>query len=82
MVQTRQKLDVHGSVGATTSTDLVIRGDRYARRAKAFASALGSSDIVTFRPDSVFQLVPGAYNRVALNIISRHVGYRYLRQPS
>lgn len=71
---------MHGSVGATTSTDLVIRGDRYARRARAFVSVSCDSDRVTFRPEAVFQLVPGAYNRVALNIIPKLVGLRLLQR--
>lgn len=75
MVQSRQRLDVHGSVGAVVNNDLVVRGDRFARRVRAFASA--TSDAVSFRPESVFQLVPGAYNRVALALVPKQVGVRY-----
>ena len=29
VVQTRPRLDLHGCVGSTLSTDLVVRGDKY-----------------------------------------------------
>lgn len=75
VVQTRQRLDVHGTVGCASSADLVVRGDRYARRARAYALP-SPADVVHFRPDAVFQLVPGAYNRVALTVTPKAVGYR------
>ena len=68
-------MDVHGSVGSVSATDLVLRGDRFARRARAYSS-VSTTDRLTFSPDKVFQLVPGAYNRVALNITPKSVGYR------
>lgn len=54
IIQTRQRLDVHGSVGATSPVDLVVRGDRFARRARAFVSL--STDRITFKPDAAFQV--------------------------
>jgi len=78
IVQTRQRLDIHGSVGSIAQADLVVRGDRFARRARAYALP-SPADIVSFRPDNVFQLVPGAYNRVALSISPKCVGYRQVQ---
>ena len=77
VVQTRLRLDVHGSVGCASMADLVVRGDRYARRARAYALT-SPADAVCFRPDSVFQLVPGAYNRVAVSVSPKIVGHRYM----
>ena len=31
IVQSRQKIDIHSSLGSSTSVDLIVRGDRYAR---------------------------------------------------
>lgn len=75
MVQTRQRLDIHGSVGAVSCADLVIRGDKYPRRVCAYATP-APNDVVAFKPDTIFQLVPGAYNRVALNVHPKTVGFR------
>jgi hypothetical protein len=78
VVQSRQRLDVHSSVGCASTADLVVRGDRYARRARAYALP-SPADVVHFKPDTVFQLVPGAYNRVALSVTPKMIGYRYCR---
>ena len=75
VVQTRQRLDIHGNVGGAALADLVVRGDRFARRARAYALP-SPADVVSFKPDTVFQLVPGAYNRVALSVSPKIVGYR------
>jgi hypothetical protein len=79
-VHTRQKLDLHCTLGNATSLDLVVRGDRYARRSRAWHSpaSLGGDvsgvDQVSLRPDIPFQLVPGAYNRVMLSYLARSIG--------
>ena len=67
---------MHGSVGCASLADLVVRGDRFARRARAYALP-SPADVVCFRPDTVFQLVPGAYNRIALSVNPKTVGHRY-----
>ena len=72
VVQSRQRLDVHSNVGSTAAVDLVVRGDRYARRVRAFASP--SPDAFAFSPQQVFQLVPGAYNRVAVGYTPKAIG--------
>jgi hypothetical protein len=77
VVQTRQRLDIHSNVGSAALADLVVRGDKFARRARAYALP-SPADVVNFRPDSVFQLVPGAYNRVALTVSPKTVGCRYV----
>ena len=59
-------------------TDLVIRGDRYPRRAKAFCS-FNAFDRVSFRPENVFQLIPGAYNRVSAVVNPKQVGMRRIQ---
>ena len=74
IVQTRQKLDIHSAVGGSAQLDLVMRGDRFARRVKAFASA--TPDAISFQPNATFQLVPGAYNRVAARYSPRSMGAR------
>lgn len=76
IVYSRLRLDIHGTVGSPTAADLVVRGDRSLRRARAFASTLASTQQISFKPDSVFQLVPGAYNRVLTTIIPKQLGYR------
>lgn len=82
-VHTRQKLDLHCTLGNATSLDLVVRGDRYARRSRAWHSPASTSvaggstagvDQVSLRPDIPFQLVPGAYNRVMLSYLARSLG--------
>lgn len=78
VVQTRQRLDIHSTVGSTASSDLVIRGDRFARRAKAFELS-SAADTLRFKPETVFQLVPGAYNRVSIHINPKVVGYRQIQ---
>jgi Ca2+-binding EF-hand superfamily protein len=72
IIQSRQRLDIHSNVGSPAAVDLVVRGDRYARRARAFTSP--SPDTLSFDPHGVFQVVPGAYNRVALNCTPRSLG--------
>ena len=74
VVQSRQRVDLHSSIGSTATVDLVVRGDRYARRARAYASQCG--DKITFEPKSTFQLIPGAFNRVAVQFSPRMLGSR------
>jgi hypothetical protein len=74
VVQSRQRVDLHASVGSTSTVDLVVRGDRYARRARAFASQ--GADQIAFEPKSTFQLIPGAFNRVAVQFSPRLLGSR------
>ena len=76
IIYSRMRLDIHGTVGAPTAADLVIRGDRHPRRVRAYASTLATTQEISFKPDSVFQLVPGAYNRVLTTIIPKQLGYR------
>jgi hypothetical protein len=76
IVDTRQRADVHGCVGALVSSDLVVRGDRYARRARAYVTNSEACE-VSCLPDAVFQLIPGAYNRLSLNLVSKVAGYRF-----
>ena len=74
VVQSRQSIFLHSSVGGSSSVDLVVRGDRFTRRAKAYSSQ--SLDKTEFSPDSIFQLIPGAYNKVALQHHPKQVGTR------
>lgn len=60
IVQARLRMDVHSLLGQQSPADLVVRGDRYTRKVKAFSSAPAE---VSFEPANAFQLVPGAYNR-------------------
>lgn len=76
-MQSRQRLDVHGPVGNSSAVDLVIRGDKFARRVRAHASC--SHDKVEFVPENSFQLVPGAYNRVAMRFSPRSMGTRRMQ---
>ena len=48
---------------------------RYARRVRAFSS-LCAHDSLHFQPSAVFQLVPGAYNRVQVRVQPKLVGNR------
>lgn len=69
------RLDVHGTVGSPTTADLVLRGDKFPRRARAYAST-SQTQFIRFKPENVFQLVPGAYNRVIATIQPKYVGNR------
>lgn len=75
-VQTRQRLDFHCAVGSAYPIDLVIRGDKFGRRARAFASAYTQDDRIRFSPSNTFQLVPGAFNRVAVTYAPASPGPR------
>ncbi len=77
VIQSRQKLDLHGHVGTTAQVDLVVRGDRFARRARAFASLC--ADSVFFQPANFFQLVPGAYNRVLAAYNFKTIGLKLVQ---
>lgn len=74
VVQTRQRVDVHTNVGTAASVDLPVRGDKYARRVRCYASAAGGTNSVAFQPDGVFQIVPSVYNRIALNYTPSNIG--------
>jgi len=76
-VHARQRIDCHGPVGSTAAVDLVVRGDKFARRARAFASC--SIDSVSFAPTVPFQLTPGAFNRISLRFAPRAIGTRRLQ---
>lgn len=60
VVQARLRMDVHSLLGQQSPADLVVRGDRYSRKVRAFSSAPAE---VSFEPPNAFQLVPGGYNR-------------------
>jgi hypothetical protein len=77
IVEARQKIDVHCTVGSASSVDLVVPGDRFARRVKVFASPTG--DKVATQPAALFQLVPGALNRVSVQLTPRYMGIRCVR---
>ena len=74
VVQSRQRVDIHASLGSSSSVDLVVRGDRYARRAHAYSSHCG--DRLSFKPKTTFQLVPGAFNRVSVQFSPNLAGSR------
>lgn len=74
MVQTRQRVDIHGSVGSTSEVDLIVRGDKFSRRVRAFSSS-NSADF-RFRPHTSFQLVPGAFNRIVASLVLSQIGSR------
>ena len=74
VVQSRQRVDIHASLGSSSSVDLVVRGDRYARRAHAYSSHCG--DRLSFEPKTTFQLVPGAFNRVSVQFSPNLAGSR------
>jgi len=63
-VSSRLRKDIHSTLGQASSADLVLRGDRHARRVKAFASNAAEVD---FSPTSVFDLAPNLHNQVSLH---------------
>jgi len=71
VVQSRLRLDVHASVGQSTKSELVIQGDKFARRVNLYASSAAECD---FDPNGPFQLVPGAFNRAAVRFKMRTAG--------
>lgn len=70
IVQSRQRLDVHATLGQTSSTYVVVKGDRYLRRTRCFVS----SPSVGPAPSTTFQLVPGTFSRVELHCVPAQVG--------
>lgn len=60
IVQARLRMDIHSLLGQQSPADLVVRGDHYSRKVRAFSSSLTE---VSFEPANSFQLVPGVYNR-------------------
>lgn len=77
VIQYRQRLDVHGPIGSSSVIDLVVRGDQFPRRARAFISH--SVDNISIAPNVGFQLTPGAYNRLAVKFVPRGLGTRKLQ---
>jgi hypothetical protein len=77
IIQYRQRLDVHGPIGASSLVDLVVRGDRFGRRARAFVS--DSTNSVCLSPPGSFQLTAGAYNRVAVKFTPKEIGTKRLQ---
>lgn len=77
VIQYRQRLDVHGPIGSSSVVDLVVRGDQFPRRARAFISH--SVDNVSIAPTAGFQLTPGAYNRLAVKFVPKSLGTRKLQ---
>lgn len=72
IVQSRQRLDVHATLGQVASTYVVVKGDRYLRRARCFTSHAS----ITPSPSTTFQLVPGTFSRVELHCIPSEIGSR------
>jgi len=70
-IQSRLRLDVNSSVGQSTPSELVIQGDKFARRVMLYSS---NSAEVVFDPSRAFQLVPGAFNRAACRFKMRSAG--------
>ena len=60
VVQPMRRLDAHATLGQSRTTELVIRGDTYARRVKCFSTHPGELMCV---PSKSFQLVAGAFNK-------------------
>jgi len=56
-----QRMDVHAVLGQSTSKELIVKGDQFARRVKCFTSHPGE---MQFYPGGAFQLVAGAFNKV------------------
>ena len=71
VVQSRLRLDVHAPVGQSTPSDLVIQGDKFARRVQVYSS---SPVETAFDPSRPFQLVPGAFNRATVRFKMRKAG--------
>jgi len=71
VVSSRLRKDVHGTVGVTSSLELVVRGDRQERLVRAFSS---SSSEISFTPNAQFVLHPGVYNQINLNWVPKEAG--------
>lgn len=78
IVYSRLRLDVQSLVRSPTAADLVVRGDRYSRRVRAYASHANCTAAysIDFKPENVFTLVPGAYNRVMTVVQPKQLGGR------
>lgn len=74
LVQTRQSVHMHSSIGGSSSLDLIVRGDRYTRRGHAYSSQV--VDAVQFQPESTFQLIPNVFNKVTLKYFPKQAGMR------
>ncbi|CAM9648112.1 unnamed protein product, partial [Sphacelaria rigidula] len=73
VVHARLRMDMHSMLGQQSPADLVVRGDRYSRKVKAFSSSPAE---ISFEPQNAFQLVPGAYNRVEVRFQPLFIGSR------
>ena len=62
-VQSMLRLDVHSTLGQAKRISLTVKGDRFSRRVQCFSSREHES---VFHPSSPFQLVSGAYNKIAM----------------
>lgn len=59
MVHARLRLDVHATVGTANAADLVLRGDTFPRRVRAFALPT-PTHALAFKPDNTFQVSDGS----------------------
>lgn len=62
-VQPMQRVNFHGVVGQSASSELIIKGDNFSRRVQCFTSNPGETQLHPVEP---FQLVAGAFNRIEL----------------
>uniref|UniRef100_A0A7S1XUC6 EF-hand domain-containing protein n=1 Tax=Phaeomonas parva TaxID=124430 RepID=A0A7S1XUC6_9STRA len=62
-VNARLRLDLHATAGQAVTADLVVRGDSFTRRVRAYSSLPKE---VSFDQAGEFALVAGSYNRIGL----------------
>eukprot|EP01038_Epipyxis_sp_PR26KG_P004534 gene4534-6404_t len=75
VIQTAIRVDVNGAVGSVVASDLAVRGDRFPRRVRVHHGQT-PFDRISFKPNGVFQLVPGSYNRVTVTLSPLFIGHR------
>ncbi|GBG28865.1 Nephrocystin-4 [Hondaea fermentalgiana] len=62
-VQSMLRVNFHGVVGQSSSSELIVKGDHFSRRVQCFTSNPGETRL---HPADPFQLVAGAFNRIEL----------------
>eukprot|EP01035_Chromulina_nebulosa_P017502 gene17502-23058_t len=74
-IHTCQRIDTVGSFGGVSKIELLVKGDRFNRRLKAFTT-LESNQSISFNPKNIFNLIPGSYSKISAEILNKTFGTR------
>ena len=71
VVQSCLKIDAFTSVGSVSAVDLIVRGDSYKRRVRAYSS---SPSTISFLPSTVMQMSSRVSNRIVVKYAPLAIG--------